>query len=346
MKGLMHLDLSGCGNLKELPLSFAKNTELVYLDLSGCRGVLGISKALGGLTKLQHLGLSACENLRGLPDVIISLTELRYLNLSKCLQYIFENSRDQTESFIDRICTLPNMKQLDLTENDYPLIIPDSASHLTKLVLDRCRQIIRLPECVDNIHDFSNFDATLRDFSVYADDTSSNIYLLEHASPSKLEISQLENVKSPEEAHNINLSEKQTILELNLLWTKGTNRSVDDMELLTELMPPTTLQRFVINGYCSVGFPDWVMSISNHLPNLVKLTLWDLPNCKSLPPLGQLPNLRELILVSMESLEEWDTSYLSGDDTTNELKYVHIYNCPKLRIKPHLPGRILVYTEK
>jgi Leucine-rich repeat (LRR) protein len=39
----------------------------------------------------------------------------------------------------------------------------------------------------------------------------------------------------------------------------------------------------------------------------------------------------------MESLEEWDTSYLSGEDTVNELTKVHIFNCPKLRIRPHLP---------
>jgi Leucine-rich repeat (LRR) protein len=111
------------------------------------------------------------------------------------------------------------------------------------------------------------------------------------------------------------------------------------MELLTELVPPTTLERFGIEGYCSVGFPDWVMSItSNCFPNLVKMTMWGLPNCKSLPPLGQLPNLREVTLWSMESLEEWDTSYLSGEDTVNELTEVHIFNCPKLRIRPHLPS--------
>jgi hypothetical protein len=289
MKGLMHLGLSGCSNLKELPVSFAKIRGLVYLDLSGCRYVSGIPKALGGLTKLQHLGLSRCRNLRGLPDAIVNLTQLRYLNLSNCLQYIFDNSRDQTESFIDRICTLPNMMQLDLSSNKHPLIIPDSASHLTKLVLAGCGQIIRLPECVHNIH-FSYFGARLREFYVYTGDTSSNIYLLEHllqhASCVKLGIWRLENVKSPEEAHYINLSEKQAILELALLWTKGANRSADDMELLTELVPPTTLQRFVIGGYCSVGFPDWLMSISNHLPNLVELTMRELPNCKCTAPLS------------------------------------------------------------
>jgi hypothetical protein len=116
---------------------------------------------------------------------------------------------------------------------------------------------------------------------------------------------------------------------------------VDDIELLRELLPPTTLQRFKIWGYCSVGFPDWLMSISNHLPNLVELTMHDLSNCKSLPPLGQLPNLREITLIGMKSLEEWDTSsYLSGEDSVNEVKrmgHIKIHDCPKLRVKPRLP---------
>ncbi|KAM0884057.1 hypothetical protein ACQ4PT_031276 [Festuca glaucescens] len=136
---------------------------------------------------------------------------------------------------------------LDLSLNDYPLVIPDSSSHLTKLMLSGCRQIIRLPKFVDNIH-FDYSGATLRDFSVYASDTSSNIHMLEHASADELKIWLLENVKSPGEAHIINLSEKQTILELWLSWTKGADRSVDDMELLTELVPPTTLETFVIRA--------------------------------------------------------------------------------------------------
>jgi hypothetical protein len=72
----------------------------------------------------------------------------------------------------------------------------------------------------------------------------------------------------------------------------------------------------------------------------------DLPNCKSLPPLGQLPNLRKLALVCMESLEEWDTSYLSGEDTVNELTKVHIFNCPTLRIRPHLPRAASWFIKK
>jgi Leucine-rich repeat (LRR) protein len=159
-----------------------------------------------------------------------------------------------------------------------------------------------------------------------------------------LKISKLQNVKSSEEARGINLSEKQTILELTLLWTEHARRFVDDMELLTELVPPPTLRGFEIQGYCSVGFPDWLLSISNHLPNLIQLTMRRLPNCKSLPPLGQLPNLQTLSLFSMESLNVWDTSYLSGEDSV--LKEVHIYNCPKLWITPHLPRAASWFIKK
>ncbi|KAM3206938.1 hypothetical protein ACQJBY_062235 [Aegilops geniculata] len=342
MEGLMHLDLSGCRNLKELPHSFAKLKGLVYLNLSWSGYVLGIPKALAGLTKLQQLELSRCENLIGLPEVIGNLTELCYLNLSQSMLYIFDSpSTDQTESFIDSICTLPNIEHLDLSYNGRLLIsIPESASCLRKLVLKGCSQVARLPECVAKMDRRSLF-GLLSTFSVSADDTKygTNLALLEHINPDKLKIEKLENVKSGEEAHSIKLSEKQRIGELTLMWNPQAKRSVEDMELLRELVPPITLREFVICGYISVSFPDWLMSIGNYLPNVVRMEMYYLPNCKSLPPLAQLRNLRLLTLVGMESLEEWNTTYSSGEDAFMfcNLEEVNIHYCPKLRIKPHLP---------
>ncbi|KAM3195969.1 hypothetical protein ACQJBY_071904 [Aegilops geniculata] len=345
LDGLMHLDLSGCKSLKELPHSFGKLKELLYLDLSFCQDVVGIPEALADLTKLQHLGLTACKNLRGLPEVIGNLTELRYLNLSGCMHHIFDkSSTDQTKSFIDCICNLPNMEHLDLSCNGHPLIsIPDSASCLRKLVLNDCSQVDRLPECVAKMDPRSLF-GLLPTFFVSTDDTkcNTNLGLLEHANPDELQVEELENVKSREEAHSIKLSEKQRIGQLILAWNSRGKRSVDDMELLRELVPPTTLQKFVIYGYTSISFPNWVMSIGNYLPNVVQMEMVDLPNCNSLPPIATLPNLRVLTLKDMVSLEDWNTTYSSGEDGVNELIFrkleeVDIVNCPKLRITPHLP---------
>ncbi|XBH88446.1 hypothetical protein VPH35_075727 [Triticum aestivum] len=347
MKGLMHLDLSCCKGLKELPLSFGKLRELLYLDLSHCDGLSGIPQALGGLVKLQVLDLSACENLGGLPEVIRMLTELRYLNLSWCMHHIFDSSStDHAASFIDCICMLPNMEQLHLScqyQYKYPLSIPESATCLSKLDLHGCYSVTRIPEFVAKMDTRSLF-GLLPYFLVYSDSTesNSNLALLEHTNPERLSIVGLEGVKSLEETHIINLREKQSIGKLKLEWFKDSKRYVEDMELLRELVPPTTLQEFEICGYSSVSFPYWLMDIGNYLPNLVRMEMSHLPNCNRLPPLGQLRNLRVLSLGEMESLEEWNIAYSCGEDGVHELMFpkleeVYISYCPRLRIKPHLP---------
>ncbi|XP_051191604.1 putative disease resistance RPP13-like protein 1 isoform X2 [Lolium perenne] len=330
----------------------AQLTKLNYLNLCGSTHLLGlpesisemkgITEALGGLTKLQHLELSECENLRGLPEVISSLTELRYLNLTRCVHYIFDrSSANQTESFIHCICTLPNMQQLDLSHNEYHLRIPGSAQRLRKLDLRGCNNVSGLPKYAAKMNGIIAEQLhRLPLFSVYAYGTEcwSNLYLLEPTNPDRLHIEMLENVQCTEEANSINLSKKQKIRKLTLEWTSDANRCVEDMELLRELVPPTSLMEFMIDGYSSIDFPGWLMNISNYLPNLGRIVMWDLPKCTHLPPLAQLPNLRVLTLKGMENLEEWNTTdSTSSGPMFPSLQKVKICYCPKLRIKPQLP---------
>jgi hypothetical protein len=173
---------------------------------------------------------------------------------------------------------------------------------------------------------------------VQADDgeRSSNLVLLQHTDPAELEIAGLENVKSAEEAQRIELIGKQSMNELVLEWTGDAERSVDDKLVLEKLVPPSTVQVFEIQGYNSVSFPAWLMDITHYLPTLTRMEMRDIPNCKVIPPMDQLPNLDKLVLSNMASLEEWNTSYSSGQKCV--IKYVEIHDCPKLRIKP-LPPR-------
>jgi len=134
---------------------------------------------------------------------------------------------------------------------------------------------------------------------------------------------------------------------------------------LKQLMPPDTVENFLLQGYKGVSFPSWIMDITTYLPRLNKVVLQDLPSCNKLPPLGQLPNLewldiggmkgirkidgdlyggtgafsqlRSFCLQDMECLEEWNTAYPRCEDGLNqlvfpELEYLHIWDCPELRL--------------
>jgi hypothetical protein len=114
--------------------------------------------------------------------------------------------------------------------------------------------------------------------------------------PAELEIVGLENVKTAEEAQSIELIGKQSMKKLKLEWTEDAERSVDDKLLLEKLVPPSTVQKFQIKGYNSVSFPSWLMDITHYLPNLTEVKMCYMLNCKVLPPMDQLPNLRKLVL--------------------------------------------------
>jgi Leucine-rich repeat (LRR) protein len=144
---------------------------------------------------------------------------------------------------------------------------------------------------------------------------------------------------------------------------------LEDSELLGELVPPRGLEHLKIEGYRSSSFPKWIMSISDYLPNITSVVLQDLPACSILPPLGQLPKLKELnlarlnsirkitgdlcggqraflqlsrfILEDMEVLQEWNTTYC-GEDGTQEFMFPVLHelvidSCPRLRLKPCPP---------
>jgi len=87
---------------------------------------------------------------------------------------------------------------------------------------------------------------------------SSKLCLLKDVTPPELEISCLENVKSVEEAWGIKLREKQSMLKMGLHWTRGKKRFVEDVDLLRELEPPSSLEEFELQGYNSGSFPAWL----------------------------------------------------------------------------------------
>ncbi|RLM93432.1 Leucine Rich Repeat family protein, expressed [Panicum miliaceum] len=405
---LEYLNLSGCQRLEELPRSFENLRNLVHLDLSNCSQVNGIPASLCSLTKLRHLNLSRewrhyrnrRAPLRGLPHAMENLKELRYLNLSSCLDCIcnYEHFGEVREleyyihRFLGIISTLSNLEHLELSHNSILKTIRVSFCGLRKLhTLDftGCSNLHKLP---DNISEMDSLkflvvkDCTrylrryvqnsknlisLPYFVVHTaeGEQSSKLCLLKDVTPPELEISCLENVKSVEEARRIKLREKQSMIKMGLHWTRGKKVFVEDVDLLRELEPPSSLEEFELQGYNSVSFPAW-LDTAICLPYLVKVTLAGLSQCSSLPPLGQLPKLESLELKSMsritkidrgfcgssvkafarlerlslsdmESLEEWTMEYLISSVGVVDkfilfpnLEVLIIHECPKLRVIP------------
>jgi Leucine-rich repeat (LRR) protein len=357
---LKYLNLSGFQHLRGLQRLFVNLKNLVHLDLSNCLRVNDV-KSLGGLTKLEYLNLSIprqgifmSRELRGLPEVIWNLTSLRYLNLSSCMYSIFCLSEGQVDGFMCGISSLSNLEHLDLSSNRNIVRIPQSLCNLRKLHtldLSDCRKLRKIPESIGTIDSLkflylagcpylsrppqlNSSAVSFPHFAVHPGDgeSSSSLLRLQHSNPDVLEITSLENVKSPEEAQRIELMKNHRLWKLKLQWTRDAERLVDDKMLLEKLVPPSSLKQLGIQGYTSGSFPAWLL---DYRPNLVRIELCNLPSCNVLPPLSQLPNLNWLVLRGLESLEEWNTPYSSGQE--HAMRNLEIHDCPKLSIKPLMP---------
>nr|XP_045088283.1 putative disease resistance protein RGA1 [Aegilops tauschii subsp. strangulata] len=320
---LKYLNLSGWRDLAKLPRLFGSLKHLVHLDLSHCSMIDRLHEALVGLINLKYLNLEYTR-LNLLPD---DLTKLRYLNLSN----LRNMQEDAFDSLINHICSnLSDLEYLDLSANYDIKRIPESICSLTKLHtldLSRCN-LKKVPESIHTIGSLKflylkgcdrffrkpqlgGSTVSLPKFIVRAgdDESGSNLVLLQPTYPVELQIIKLENVKSTGEAHNIRLIEKKSLQDLNLEWTRGVKRFVDDKMLLEKLVPPSTLRKLEICAYNGISFPSWLA--------------------------GQLPNLQFLVLRDMANLEEWNTSYSTSEE--HVFQKVEIHGCPMLRMKPHLP---------
>ncbi|CAN6371575.1 unnamed protein product [Urochloa humidicola] len=368
LEKLVHLDFSNCGFLIGITASLWRLSRLERLNLSHCATDEDLTRPLRGLTRLQHLNLShffCSGNLcRGLQPALVNLTKLTYLDIQSCLRSR-EDDKANNEILLECISRLPNLEYLNLAWNNNLYSIPETIGKFSKLRtldLSYCTNLQTLPARISEIHSlkflhvigcfkldtstlpqYKNSAILLPHFVVHAGDSKSgsNLSQLEYENPTELEIIKLENVKSAEEARRIKFVEKQRIQNLELVWTRDARRYVDDIDVLKQLVPPDTVEKFKLQGYNSVTYPLWMVDISTYLPHLVEITMCYLPNSDSLPPLGQLqnlvvlrigpmgsikkidrgfyggtgafPRLESFYLEGMECLEEWNTAYSSSE---------------------------------
>ncbi|XP_027343086.1 putative disease resistance RPP13-like protein 1 [Abrus precatorius] len=310
-----------------------------------------IDDLLLAMKQLRVLSLSNYRNVE-LPDSIGHLIHLRYLNLSNTW----------IERLPSKTCKLYNLQTLLLSNCKYLTELPKDMGKLVNLRhLDISGTELReMPAQIATLQSLQ----TLSDFIVGEHRDGLKIVELSKFPhlQANLSISGLQNVKNHTDASLANLKMKKQIDELVLKW----NDDADNAGLVLErLEASTNLKKLSIRNYGETKFPNWVGDSS--FGNMVYLVIWRCTRCSLLPPLGQLPKLKELLIVDMRSLKtiggefrgssslsfqpfqsleilsfrdmpEWEEWNLSEGTVTKfpSLKHLTLEMCPKLN--RNIPG--------
>ncbi|KAM3335548.1 hypothetical protein ACQJBY_029820 [Aegilops geniculata] len=389
LQSLEHMNLSNCHELQNLPKDFGNLQRLRFLSLSECYKVSVLPKSFCQLVHLKSLDLSDCHELTELPECFGNLFELDSLNLTSCckLQVLPESFcklfklRCLNLSYCMRLDKLPSLfgglklQSLDISCTMSLHKLPDSIADMTSLTrFEAMAGISTVMDSVQKIKEHLIISGKIDHIVQQIENKGcSSIVELADLTCYELRVQQLQNVKHPEDAERAKLRDKSDLRKLRLCW--GTHGG-KDKSVLEKLVPPRTLDYFYLKGYMSKDFPKWMSDISSYLPSLTFLGLCGLGRCDTLPPFGQLPNLRgiymknipnvkkigkeffgqgrpcvklrSITLELMENLAElWTTR--SGEENEEflipNLHNLTVRNCPKLKFLPYPPRSMIWYLE-
>lgn len=279
------------------------------------------------LPRLKHLRVLSFSypTLTGLEDKSFDkLIHLRYLDLSHTLIKKLPSST----CFLYNLQTLLLSSCINLTELPEKIVVLTKLRHLnvseTKLE--------EMPPKFGNLTSLQ----LLTDF-VVCKNRNSGSYISELGKfsylRSTLSISKLENVVKAEDASKAELKCKKYLRELVFKWTT-TTATHHVNEVLNKLQPHENLKKLTIENYGGTAFPNWLGNAI--FSNMVVLRLNNCKYCTSLPPLGQLSSLQELLITKMEGLERLEDNQFYGTGQTGfqpfrSLKTLKFMELPRWR---------------
>uniref|UniRef100_A0ACD6ABM5 Uncharacterized protein n=1 Tax=Avena sativa TaxID=4498 RepID=A0ACD6ABM5_AVESA len=287
---------------------------------------------------LQHLSkysslqaLQLCSKRRSFLLKPRHLLHLRYLDLS----------RSHIKALPEEMSILYNLQTLNLSGCKYLRGLPRQMKYMTSLrhlYTHGCPKIESMPR------DFRKLISlqTLTCFTAGSGSNCSKVGELGNLDLSgQLELEHLENV-AEEDAKAANLVKKK-LRELTLKWRDGWGTSCEaDARVLEKLEPHDGLHSIRIHHYGGPTFPVWMAM----LQNIVEIHLF---RCRELKWLfshesntsSAFPNLKELTLKGLDSLERWweiDNDGMPGEEIMFPLlDKLHISDCKRLTTLPGNP---------
>ncbi|GLT30405.1 hypothetical protein SLA2020_052060 [Shorea laevis] len=281
---------------------FSKLRCLRVLSLSGYK-IEKVPDSIGDLKLLCYINLSDTQ-IQSLPNSMSFLLYLQTLILRKC---------EWLTKLPEGIVNLVNLFHLDITDTGSLKELPSGMGRLTNLLI--------LPKFI------IGKDGGLK---------LGELKNLKHLQ-GKLLILDLHNVLNFQDASEANLYEIEGLDELVLQWTDDFHTSPNvsnEDKVLSQLKPHYNLRRLTIEFFGGLKFPSWISDSS--LSKLEYLKLRRCQNVTSLPSLGQLPLLKELIIEGMPKFNG-DNSFSGSFPSLVKLV---LANCPRLigKLPSHLPS--------
>ncbi|KAH0462894.1 hypothetical protein IEQ34_007476 [Dendrobium chrysotoxum] len=266
-----------CSALTEI---FKASRSLRLLYIWAPKDLKIIPKEIGNLIHLRYLKIDG-YNLTMLPRSLSNLYHLQYIIYDKLVR------QSEGDDFLPSdINNLSNLRYVKLPGNCISLICG-----IGKL---------------KSLHELDMFD--LRDVSGYRIGELENMNDL-----CKLGINCLENVKDAEEAYSANLCAKRRLTDLTLCWSNTDSRNIDlDENVLDNLQPPKCLRNLSIRRYMGARSAIWMNNV-NPISNLKRIELISCMEWETLPPFGQLPFLKILILCNTPKVK-WLESKFNGNE--------------------------------